>query len=88
MNETIEELKERIEELEQQLAYECGCNAELVDTQLENEKLKKAIEVFKRLYGINGEMYNYYNGGYICINNGVDITKQEYELLKEVLNNE
>ena len=40
MKETIEELKERIEELEQQLAYECGCNAELVDTQLENEKLK------------------------------------------------
>lgn len=44
MNEQIEELKERIEELEQQLAYECSCNAELVDTQLENQKLKKIIK--------------------------------------------
>ena len=44
MKEQIEELKERIEELEQQLAYECGCNTELVDTQLENEKLKKIIK--------------------------------------------
>jgi cell division septum initiation protein DivIVA len=44
MKEQIEELKERIEELEQQLAYECGCNAELVDTQLENEELKKIIK--------------------------------------------
>lgn len=48
MNEQIEELKERIEELEQQLAYECGCNAELVDTQLENEKIKKKLAIINR----------------------------------------
>lgn len=34
-----EELKARVEELEQQFAYECGCNAELVETQKKNERL-------------------------------------------------
>lgn len=37
-------LKERLEETEQQLAYECGCNAELVDTQNQNEELKQIIK--------------------------------------------
>lgn len=36
-------LKMRIEELEGQLAYECECNKELVDTQNENERLKTLL---------------------------------------------
>ena len=37
-NEIIMDLKEEKEELEQQLAYECGCNSQLVDYQTAIEK--------------------------------------------------
>ena len=42
-----EELETRVEELEGQLAYECECNKELVDTQKENERLKEEIKKLK-----------------------------------------
>lgn len=41
---TLEEAGERIDELESQLAYEYGCNADLINLQDENEKLKKRLE--------------------------------------------
>lgn len=55
LGEENEELKAKNEELGQQLAYECGCNAQLVELQEENEKLKKAIHKAIELLSIDGK---------------------------------
>lgn len=52
VNEEVYDLKLRIEELEGQYAYECGCNAQLVDLQKENERLKKEVAELKRRYEV------------------------------------
>lgn len=76
------------EELEQQLAYECGCNAQLVDLQKENEKLKKVIDSLVESLGLEVDL-DHYNLitvlgtiAFVGINNEV---AKELELLKEVL---
>ena len=45
----------KIEELEQQLAYECGCNAQLVDLQNEREKIKNTIRKAIDLLSVDGK---------------------------------
>ena len=50
------------------------------------EKLEKAIKILKRNYLAVGENRNSDTGYIVSIES--DITKQEYELIKEVLENE
>lgn len=58
--------------------------------QQENEKLKKAIEIIKNKLELEFNLDEYWKGVHYHLwsENGCEITKQEYELLKEVLDNE
>lgn len=76
-NEIIMDLKVEKEELEQKLAYECGCNSQFVDCQT-------TIEILKDILNLNvtqDKHNNYFLDGDII----TEITKKQYDLLKEVL---
>ena len=78
-NEIIMDLQEEKEELEQQFAYECGCNSQLVDYQTALEIIKCKFVNIQLL--INSSCFDDYCM-YVIDN---ELTQQEYELLKEVL---
>lgn len=46
----VEELEWRIEELEQQNAFECECNKEYADTLEKNEQLESEVNEWKEKY--------------------------------------
>lgn len=50
-NKEIEDLKNRVDELECQLAYECGCNEQLCELQnkLENVRSDMCVEISEQL---------------------------------------
>lgn len=57
----------------------------------ENEKLKKAIEIFKHFKTEFEEGNGYvalYEYGALCIDSTIDLTNEEYELISEVLESE
>lgn len=65
-----------------------------VDLWNENHKLKKAIEIFKRFYQLEESGLHIGNMGFygifrkLTVDDPHNITKQDYILLKEVLENE
>lgn len=85
-----EDLKNKVEELEGQLAYECGCNSELVDTQNKCEILEKENQMLKALIKhlrpsfLLSDFDNYYH---IIIEDGKAVDKQQYELINKILQN-
>lgn len=71
LKEEIFNLKQRIEEVEGQFAYECECNKEFVACQNENERLKEIVyNAIMELVGSNYE----HNKILKCLN----ITNEEY----------
>lgn len=61
-----------------------------LDLKQENEKLKKALEIIKNKLELEFNLDEYWKGVHYHLwsENGCEITKQEYELLKEVIINE
>lgn len=43
----VDDLKDRLEEVESMYDYECECNSQFVACQNENEKLKEELKIFK-----------------------------------------
>lgn len=90
---------ERLEVLEQSYkkVVESIVHYEYTKQRLENEKLKKVIEILKDKLGLKAKysksffsdkIEDYYLDAYSDIHIDYTISLQEYELLKEVLENE
>ena len=85
------ERNKKLEKENQDLKIE---NFELDLVLNKNSKLKKAIEIFKRFYQLEESGLHIGNMGFygifrkLTVDDPHNITKQEYELLKEVLENE
>lgn len=91
--ERLEVLEQENEHLKEMLSIAnyvgCGAEEKVWDLTQENEKLKKAIEILKGklevFETINSKVFNTQE---YCILCNRKLTQQEYELLKEVINNE
>ena len=82
-------IKDDLERFEECKNENCNYQIENAELQQENEKLKQALDIIIHKY-VNTYTIRYKSKSYEEYNflvNG-DLTKEEYELLKEVLNNE
>lgn len=61
LQKALAEKDSRIEELESQFGYECECNAQFVDCQKENERLKQQLaEKEKEIDNLQDKLHHYY----------------------------